>query len=249
MRKFLVLSTIFFVIGFFAVHEIYAGSEKKPAQSQSSSVSKKAGGVSTLSGKVVETMNSGGYTYVLLERGGNKTWVAFPKAKVVKGQTIHLRPGIEMGQFESKTLNRKFDKIIFSAGLASPEPSGAMKSPGSKGSVVAPMKKIEVGKAKGADAYTIAEIYKKLGSLDKHKVVVRGKVVKVSSGIMRRNWIHLQDGSGSAAQGNYELVVTSRDLPKRGEVVTVSGTLHKDKDFGMGYKYKAIIENASIKKQ
>ncbi len=248
MKKFLALSAIFLVTGLFTVHEIYAGSDKKPASTQSSVMSEEKAENSALSGKVVETMNSGGYTYVLLEKNGKKTWAALPQTRVVKGQTITLMPGVEMGNFESKTLNRKFEKIVFSTGLVQSKSEHEIKSPGSSGSVVAPMEKIKVEKAKGRDAYTISEIYARLGRLDKHKVVVRGKVVKVSAAIMHKNWIHLQDGSGSVSRDNYDLVVTSQDLPKQGEIVTVSGTLHKDKDFGMGYKYKAIVEEASIKK-
>lgn len=69
-----------------------------------------------LSGKVVETMNSGGYTYVQLDNKGKKTWVAVPQMKVTKGKQMSFQPGAEMTNFESKTLKRKFDKIYFSAG-------------------------------------------------------------------------------------------------------------------------------------
>ena len=69
-----------------------------------------------LSGKVVETMDSGGYTYVCLEKDAKKIWVAVPQMKVVKGKTMSFEPGIEMVDFESKTLKRKFDKIYFSGG-------------------------------------------------------------------------------------------------------------------------------------
>lgn len=75
-------------------------------------------GGAALSGKVVETMNSGGYTYVLLEKGGKKTWVACPSMKVSKGQQLTLQPGDEMVNFTSKTLKKTFDKIVFSPGLA-----------------------------------------------------------------------------------------------------------------------------------
>jgi hypothetical protein len=71
---------------------------------------------SSLSGKVVETMDSGGYTYVLLEKSGEKIWLAVPKMKVIVGQNMSFKPGIVMVNFESKTLKRKFDKIIFSEG-------------------------------------------------------------------------------------------------------------------------------------
>ncbi len=71
---------------------------------------------SSLSGKVVETMDSGRYTYVCLERNNEKIWVAVYKMKVVVGQDMSFKPGIEMVNFESKTLKRKFDKIYFSGG-------------------------------------------------------------------------------------------------------------------------------------
>lgn len=71
----------------------------------------------TLSGKVVETMDSGGYTYACIEKSGKKTWVAVPQTKIKKGQTLTFQPGMEMTNFESKTLKRKFDRIVFSGGL------------------------------------------------------------------------------------------------------------------------------------
>jgi hypothetical protein len=71
---------------------------------------------SLLSGKVVETMDSDRYTYVCLEKNNKKIWVAVYKMKVFVGQDMSFQPGIEMVNFESKTLKRKFDKIYFSGG-------------------------------------------------------------------------------------------------------------------------------------
>lgn len=73
---------------------------------------------SGLSGKVAETMNSGGYTYVLLEKDGEKTWIAVPQMKITKGRTMSFKPGAEMENFKSKTLNRTFKRIVFSEGPA-----------------------------------------------------------------------------------------------------------------------------------
>lgn len=70
-----------------------------------------------LSGNVVETMNSGGYTYVCLENSGKKTWVAMPQTKVSVGQQVTCKPGMEMKNFTSKTLKRTFESVIFSDGL------------------------------------------------------------------------------------------------------------------------------------
>ena len=111
-----------------------------------------------------------------------------------------------------------------------------------------PSDPIKVDKATGPDAYTVGEIHDKGPRLDKKKVTVRGKVVKVSTGIMNRNWIHLRDGSGDQAKGTHNLVVTSNDTPAVGDVVTASGILAKDRDFGSGYRYAVIVEEASVKK-
>jgi hypothetical protein len=117
--------------------------------------------------------------------------------------------------------------------------SGGAKAPASS-------EPVKVDKAKGADAYTVAETYEKAGKLDKKTVVVRGKVFKVSQGIMGKNWVHLRDGSGDPGKGTNNLVFTTQDVPKIGDVVTAKGTLYKDKDFGAGYKYQAIVEEATV---
>ena len=125
---------------------------------------------------------------------------------------------------------------------------GNAASGGSEGAKApATSEPIKVEKAKGADAYTVSEAYEKAGNLDKKAVVVRGKVVKVSKGIMGKNWVHLRDGSGDPGKGTNNLVVTTQDVPNIGDVVTAKGTLYKDKDFGSGYKYQVIVEEATVK--
>lgn len=213
----------------------------------------------TLSGKVLETMNSGGYTYVNLQKpNGEKVWVAVMEANVKTGSQISLKGGMEMVNFESKSLKRKFDKIIFSDGIVSGAAPAAAKnevvvsskdaSPGSKGAAAAKETKISVPKATGPNASTVQGAFANSAKLDKKKVVINGKVVKVSAQIMGKNWIHIQDGTGTQAKANHNLVCTSNEMVKVGDVVTMSGTLAKDKDFGGGYKYSAIVENATFKK-
>jgi hypothetical protein len=209
---------------------------------------------SSLSGKVVETMNAGGYTYVSLEKNKKKTWFAIPMTKVKVGQKVTFQPGAEMRNFTSKTLNRTFDSIIFSTGLASQPGSAAGNkmsgSPHSFKTAETPKstEKISIEKASGPDAYTVSEIYANRAALNEKTAVVKGKVVKVSPGIMGKNWIHLQDGTGDAAKKTDKLVTTSQDLPTVGDIVTMKGTIYKDKDFGAGYKYAVIMEKASIQR-
>lgn len=205
-------------------------------------------------GKVVETMNGGGYTYANLESKGTRSWVAYPVLETRVGDSLSFQNCLPMANFQSKALNRKFDNVLFcnapeivsSASAAEPKPAAAKGAVDKK---AAPSgEKIKVEKAAGANAYTIEEIFAKKGSLHGKQVVVKGQVVKVASGIMNRNWIHIQDGTGSEGKKNNDLTVTTDQMAEVGDVVTISGTLAKDKDFGGGYKYAAIIEKGIVKK-
>lgn len=206
-----------------------------------------------VSGRVLQTISSGGYTYVLLKTAkGEKRWLAIPENPgIPTGAEITFRGGVEMTNFESKTLKRTFDRILFSQGPMKPagkEKKGKaqQKTSGSKAQIAKSDEKIKVEKAAGPNAYTIGEIYAAAGKLSRKKVSIRGKVIKVSSGIMNRNWVHLQDGSGDSRKGTHNLVVTTNDVPAVGDTVTATGTLTKDKDFGGGYRYEVILEKADI---
>lgn len=203
---------------------------------------------STLQGKVVETMDSGGYTYVNIESEGKKTWVAIPRTTVAVGQVIAFQPGMEMMDFESKSLKRNFKSIIFSGGIAGGSAGSEQKPVDSQKAKTEPNKPIKIEKATGPDAYTVAELYGKLAELDKKNIIIRGQVVKFSANIMGKNWIHLQDGSGDPAKGTNDILLTSKETLAVGDEATFRGTLYKDKDFGSGYKYAAIVEEASVKK-
>ena len=212
-------------------------------------------------GKVKEAMNSGGYTYVLLEFEGKETWVAMPETSVSVGDELMLQPGDVMKNFHSKTLNRTFETIIFSPGPMTRDSAGGKEDSASSASASARKAakhtgsprlskavKEPIGKAEGENAVTVKEAYARAKELNGRQVTVKGQVVKVSANIMGRNWVHIQDGTGDVDSGDFDLTVTTKDLPEVGDVVLVTGTLHADKDFGAGYFYKVIIEEAAVKK-
>ena len=68
-------------------------------------------------GKVLESMNAAGYTYVQVEENGQKIWVAVMETKVKPGDIVEFPDSPPMINFQSKSLNRVFDKIIFAPGL------------------------------------------------------------------------------------------------------------------------------------
>ncbi len=228
-----------------------------------------------LKGTVAETFDSGGYTYIQLDTGTEKVWAAIGQAKVTAGEEIALLNGPVMQDFYSKTLDRTFPKIIFSSGIkgamAEPHAAGmmtdtassfadAMNSEGaamtapmmegaqmqSGGSIkaVTPVQEVSVEKIEGG--HTVEEIYGSVADLAGQKVKIRGKVIKVSPNIMGRTWIHLQDGTGNAMNNSHDLVVTSTETPEADSIIVVEGVVAKDKDFGAGYFYNVIMEEAVI---
>jgi hypothetical protein len=193
----------------------------------------------TITGKVSETMDSGGYTYAHVVQGKTSIWVAAPQMKLKVGDAASFQNGMVMTHYQSPTLHRHFDQIVFSAG-----PAGKMAHVG------APTAKkdvsVKTAKAAGPDGRTVAELYSQRVELAGKTASVRGKVVKVNHAIMGRNWIHLQDGTGDAKAGTFDLVVTTDGEAKIGETITASGAVAKDQDFGMGYKYAVLIEKAAL---
>lgn len=232
-----------------------------------------------LKGTVVETFDSGGYTYLQIDTGSKKIWAAISQAKVTVGDEISLKGGVVMPNFYSKTLDRTFEEIIFSSGIqgaaaeahaSMTEPqgmggmgsgfAGAMKSEGgrmatqqpeeavSAGSskAIVPFQDLKIEKAEGENGRTVEEIYLQAADLDGKKVKIRGKVVKISHNIMGKNWLHIQDGSGNPMQNSHDLVVTTAAAPEVQSTVLVEGIVAKDKDFGAGYQYLVIVEEAVV---
>ena len=104
----------------------------------------------------------------------------------------------------------------------------------------------KVPKAQGPDARTVAEIVAKRIDLRDKPVTVRGKVVKFTSNVMGKNWVHLRDGSGSSKDDTHDVLVTTKDQAQVGNVVVAKGVVRTDVDLGSGYTYKVLIENVTL---
>jgi hypothetical protein len=151
-----------------------------------------------------------------------------------------------MNNFESKALKKKFDTILFGTLGGAPAVAAAGPHAMTKPEVAEPDAK--VAKASGANARTVAEITGKPADLKDKPVLLRGKVVKYNPSIMGKNWAHLRDGSGSAKDNTNDVLVTTKEQVKLGDVVTVKGVVRTDKDFGAGYTYKVLIEDATVQR-
>ena len=209
-----------------------------------------------LTGTVVETMDSGGYTYLLLKTpAGAQKWAAVTKAKVKKGSKATVTGAMEMKDFESPSLKRKFATIAFGTlaesapaghgGAAKGDPMAGMPAHGSRAEVKGPIK---VAKPAGPDARAIGEVYAQKKALKGKEVVVAGKVVKYNAGILDRNWAHLRDGSGAASDGSDALTVILKDEAALGQVITARGKVVLDKDLEGMYTFPVALEDAVLVK-
>jgi len=201
-----------------------------------------------VTGKVLEVKDVDTYTYIRLKTKQGEVWAAVMKAPIKKGATVTIEDVSEMHDFESKTLKKTFPVILFGSlsGAVSGAPAGHGMGQAPAAAAVVKMEDIHVAKASGANAYTVAEIVSKAAELKDKPVVLSGKVVKYNPGIMGKNWVHLRDGTGTDADGSNDILVTTSSGTKVGYVVTAKGIVHTEKDFGSGYAYKVLIEEATL---
>jgi hypothetical protein len=244
----LVLTTAAFVVACSSPADEDATTQPSPAPA--SAAPAVAVGTPPGTGKVLETMNSGGYTYVNVDLGGAPVWVAGPEVAVKVGDTVTVPAGMAMHDFQSSTLNRTFELVYFvpaiqtgaaptdaAAAVTAAHKGMASKAPATSGEPVA---KLDGGR-------TVEEVVTKAAELAGQEIALRARVVKANFGIMGANWLHLQDGTGGP--GTNDLTVTTDAKVAVGDVVVVRGKVTTDKDFGSGYKYAVIVEKAAVTKE
>lgn len=209
-----------------------------------------------LTGEVLEVKDVEAYTYLRLRTKDGETWAAVGKAPVKKGAQVSIENPMVMENFESQTLKTTFKTIVFGtlAGTAAGTPGSTLPMmsmmPVTTAATAKPVDQgpIKVAKATGANAYTVAEVVAQAKTLKDKPAKISGKVVKYNAGIMGKNWIHLQDGSGNAAAESNDILVTSTAEAQIGQVITVQGVVRTDKDFTAGYSYKVMLEDATLVK-
>ena len=211
-----------------------------------------------LQGQVQEVIDGGSYTYLRIRtKSSGDVWAATMPMKLQKGASVVIADPMLMTDFHSKALNRTFDEIVFGTARA----AGATSPPAAKAAAPATQthptphgsaakeQAVAVGKidkATGAEGRTVVEVYQQSKQLAGKNVQVRGKVVKVSTNIMGKNWVHLRDGTG-AANGSNDLLLTTTQTPKVGDVVLARGVVRVNADFGSGYSYPVLVEKATLK--
>lgn len=197
---------------------------------------------------VEEIIQANAYTYLRVKENDAELWLAIGKREVEKGGTYYYDGALEMKDFESKELGRVFESIYFIDQIrdkAEKDADKIMGSDVSPGAIKTEKTEIKVEKADGG--VTIEELFANKATYAGQKVKIKGQIVKVNLAIMGKNWIHIQDGTSSGE--SFDLTITTAEEFQVDEVVTFEGTITLDKDFGAGYFYDVIMEEATSIKE
>ncbi len=190
---------------------------------------------------VLEQTIGGNYSYFRVKENKDEYWIATSYLEDIKvGDTLFYSSAMEMSNFYSKSLEKEFDKILFV--------EDASRTPFKTSEFIHP----ELSSSKDTtlkieplpNGLTIEKIYLEKEQLNGKTITVKGKVTKFNDDILGKNWIHLQDGTGDNKY--FDLLVTSQAFVNVGNIIIVRGKLALDKDFGAGYKYEVLIEDAVI---
>ena len=199
-------------------------------------------------GKVTEVLEAAGYTYAEVDTGKDKVWAAATTTPLKVGDMVAFTTEMPMQNFHSSAMNRDFPMIYFvnrfitddasqaNADTVMASPHGAIKST-SITTAIQGINKVEGGN-------TIAEIHADKQKLNGKTIRVRGQVTKYNANIMGRNWLHIRDSSTLD-----DLTITTANTAAINAIVVVEGKLTLDKDFGYGYVYPLIVEDANVIKE
>ncbi|MEZ4918990.1 MAG: GW dipeptide domain-containing protein [Saprospiraceae bacterium] len=190
----------------------------------------------------LETLEHERYTYIRVKEGAEEFWIAIPKSQVEIGATYYYSGGLIKKDFYSQEHDRTFETLYLVRGITPASGSGsavdqALGHNHDAGAVTPPT---SVPSVEGA--MKLNDLFKNKSKYNGKTVKVTGKVMKVNPMIMGRNWLHIQDGSGE----NLDLTVTTQEGIPAGHVITLEGVIALDKDFGAGYRYDIILEDAKV---
>jgi hypothetical protein len=190
---------------------------------------------------VIEVKQTASYTYFQVFENDQKFWMATSSLDAKEGDVVYYTRAFEMKDFKSKELNKTFESIYFVED-ASTEPIKVKQatSPGK----INPSQVADLQVTKATDGITLEELFQDKKKYNGKEVTIRGLVVKYNFNIMGKNWAHIQDGTSS--ENNYDLTVTTNDTLAQGIVGTFKGVIVLDKDFGAGYKYDVLMEDAKV---
>jgi hypothetical protein len=195
--------------------------------------------------EVVEVIQGSSYTYIKAKESLGEKWMAVSRQDVQTGAVYYYDEALPMTDFHSKEIDRTFEEIFFVNSISTtPIGQGQMNAMQSHMGKVDIQQNSAITLEKQAGEITVAQIFGNRSDFSGKEVEIRGIVVKVNEQVMGKNWIHIQDGTSDG--GNFDLTVTSAGLAEVNDEITVKGKIILNKDFGYGYTYEVIMEDAVL---
>jgi len=192
---------------------------------------------------VKEVIQASSYTYLNVEENRETFWIAITKKDIEVGAVLYYDDGLEMNNFESKDLQRTFETVYFVQGISDqPTLPGEQQSMAQSQPQKPTIEKLDVSIEPAKGGISIGTLFANRETYKDQIVKIRGQVTKFNPNIMGKNWIHIQDGSDDS--GNFDLTITTSQIVNVGDVVTFEGKISLNKDFGAGYTYEVIMEEA-----
>lgn len=194
---------------------------------------------------VKEVLDGGNYTYLNVDENGQNYWMAIANIPVIVGDTYYYDGGMVMKDFESKQLSKTFDEIVFTNTIRTTEILTEAATDAENPHAGAPPtfeNDIKIEKAKNGTS--LSELFSAKKSFSGKSIIVKGKVVKVNNGIMDKNWVHIVDGT--QFENKNDLTITTAETVNIGDIVTFTGVIVLDKDFGQGYIYDILLEEGKL---
>ncbi|MBK8348376.1 MAG: SH3-like domain-containing protein [Saprospiraceae bacterium] len=191
-----------------------------------------------------EVLQTERYTYLNVTEADKAFWIATAKTDAKKGLTYLYRGGLMKTNFESIEFKRTFDTIYLVSNIisATAHPGGNISGDQTHNLSQPATTSSEMPVVK--NAVKLSDLFTNKTKYDGQIITVSGECIKVNNGIMGRNWVHIQDGSKLKGKA-IDLTVTTNMNIEIGSKLALKGKITLNKDFGAGYKYEIIMEEAS----
>ncbi|GAB1419120.1 hypothetical protein MASR2M12_18850 [Bacteroidales bacterium] len=196
-----------------------------------------------------EVLQTSSYTYIHANEKGRQYWIAVTSTPAEKGKTYYFSQWMEMTDFHSKELDRDFDQILFVGDLATfPVPAkSAITTQPVPQQAKTPNTKQDVHIEAVEGGVRLQELFGDPDKFSGKKVKITGQVTKFNSGIMGKNWVHIQDGTSLGEF--FDLTITTDEMLSVGDVAVFEGIITLNKDLGSGYFFSVLMEDARVSSQ
>lgn len=190
--------------------------------------------------EVQDVLQAEKYTYLDVQEGEERFWIAVSKMSAAKGDKFYYSGGLLKRNFYSREFDRNFETLFLVSRIT--------PAPGNVGAQIksSPAQEVERVKVELPEGVvSLEELFTNAREYAGKQIRVHGQCVKINNQIMDRNWIHIEDGSKDG-ESTIDLTVTTQERIPLGAVVTFEGTVSLNRDFGAGYRYDIIVEDATV---